>query len=160
MEIYRMKNIMILLIWVFIGGSVFAQEKLTDERRMEFEAQKVAFFTSELDLTPQEAAVFWPLYNQMRKKMEFVEMGMRKGYWEIQKAKGVKEEQYKEAVQKMLRNEKEVQEIKEAYYQNMMKVVPASKIWKLNEAERKFHRQLFNKLKRESCPQNNNKKSE
>ena len=125
-----MKNIILIVLLLWSGVGVWAQDKLTDEKRKEFDAQKVAFFTQELDLSPAEAAVFWPLYNEMQKKNREIEADMRKSFHEVRNAKGLKE-----------------------YYQKMIQVVPASKIWKLSDAERKFHRQLFDKLRRESCSQ-------
>lgn len=53
-----------------VGFSLFAQSgKLSEDKRKEFEAQKVAFFTQEMELTPEEATKFWPLYNEMQQKM-------------------------------------------------------------------------------------------
>lgn len=142
--------VIILLFSVVYGG--FAQGKLSDEKRKEFDAQKVAFFTQELDLSPAEAARFWPIYNEMQKKNRVVEDNMRKGFREVKDAKGLKETDYKEAIGKMLAYEGQMQEIKEEYYQKMLTVLPASKIWKLSDAERRFHRQLFEKLRREGSP--------
>lgn len=147
-----MKNIIWIVLLLWSGVSAFAQDKLTDEKRKEFDAQKVAFFTQELDLSPAEAAVFWPLYNEMQKKNREIEASMRKGFHEVKEAKGLKEADYKEAIGKMLEYEIQLQEVKKEYYQKMLQVVPASKIWKLSDAERKFHRQLFDKLRRESWP--------
>ena len=67
-----MKGLLVVYILIFIGFEVFGQGKLTDEKRKEFDAQRVAFFTQELDLSPAEAAVFWPLYNEMQKKKKVV----------------------------------------------------------------------------------------
>lgn len=146
--IKRIIGIGVLLLLV---GGVFAQGKLTDAKWKEFEAQKVAFFTKELDLTPEEAAIFWPLYNEMQKKTELIEQGIRKNYREIKEAQNVTEKQYMEAVLKMLGEDERIQKVKKEYYQKMLEVLPASKIWKLNEAERKFRHQLFEKLRKESC---------
>ena len=146
-----MKNIIIVIGLLLVGVSTFAQGKLTDEKRKEFEAQKVAFFTQQLDLSPDEAAVFWPLYNEMQKKMRTLEEGLRKQRGEMCVKKGVKQEEYKKAIEKMLATEKEMQVIKEAYYQKMLTKIPASKIRRLDEAEHKFHSQLCDKLRRESC---------
>lgn len=146
-----MKKIGFILVLVLAVHGVFAQGKLTDEKRKEFEAQKVAFFTRELDLSPSEAALFWPLYNEMQKKNHEIEGNIRKEARAIREAKGLKENNYKEAIEKMLDNEARMQAIKKEYYQKMLAVIPASKIWKLGEAERKFHRQLFEKLRRESA---------
>ena len=148
-----MKNIILIVLLLWSGVGVWAQDKLTDEKRKEFDAQKVAFFTQELDLSPAEAAVFWPLYNEMQKKNREIEADMRKSFHEVRNAKGLKETDYKEAIGKMLGYEARLHEVKKEYYQKMIQVVPASKIWKLSDAERKYHRQLFDKLRRESCSQ-------
>lgn len=89
----------------------------------------------------------------MQKKNREIEADMRKSFHEVRNAKGLKEADYKEAIGKMLGYEARLHEVKKEYYQKMIQVVPASKIWKLSDAERKFHRQLFDKLRRESCSQ-------
>lgn len=146
-----MRNLFVVF-FILLYGVGFAQDKLSDDKRKEFEAQKVAFFTQELDLSPTEAAKFWPLYNEMRKKMRDVEGDMRKKSREIRDSKGMSEEAYKQAIVDMLNREQKMQELKKEYYQKMLQVMPASKLWKLDEAERKFHRQLFERLKREPAP--------
>ena len=65
-----MKKAGLIILMVGLSLSLFAQSgKLSDEKRKEFEAQKIAFFTQEMELTPEEAVVFWPLYNEMQQKM-------------------------------------------------------------------------------------------
>lgn len=147
-----MKYIGMVFLFVLITGGIYAQGKLTDEKRKEFEAQKVAFFTQELDLTPSEAATFWPVYNEMRKKMEQIEGNMRQRNQTIREAKGLKEANYREAVNQSLIENQNIATIKETYTRKLLEIMPASKVWKLDIAERKFHRQLFDKLRRESCP--------
>ena len=143
-----MKKLLVILL-IFVQGVGFAQERLSEEKRKEFESQKIAFFTKELDLSPEEAVKFWPLYNEMGKKMREAEGEMRKKARDMRDAKNVSEEVYKQAIMDMLASEQKVQSIKKEYYQKMLQVIPASKLWKLGEAERKFHRQLFERLKNE-----------
>lgn len=143
-------KIILFLLGILLNISVFAQEgKLSEEKRKEFEAQKVAFFTQQLDLTPPEAAVFWPLYNEMQKKIRELEGEMRKRSHVIRETKNLKEEDYKEAVAKMLADGQKAANLKKEYYVRIMQVIPASKVWKLDDAERKFHRQLFDRLRNE-----------
>lgn len=144
-----MKKILVILL-MMIHCVGFAQEKLSEEKRKEFDSQKIAFFTQELDLSPVEATKFWPLYNEMRKKIREVESSMRKKALEIKESKDVKEDVYKQAVMEVLSREQKMQDIKKEYFVKMLDVIPASKLWKLDEAERKFHRQLFARLKKES----------
>lgn len=64
-----MMKYLLIIIGLLSGTTLWAQNnKLSEEKRDEFEAQKAAFFTQALDLTPQEAVSFWPLYNEMFKK--------------------------------------------------------------------------------------------
>ncbi len=145
-----MKNILLLLI-LCKGFAGYAQDgKLSEEKRKEFEAQKVAFFTQQLDLTPEEAAAFWPLYNEMRKKIGDIEVSIRKNVIETKDdAKGLREEDYRKKVNELLVAEQNMINVKKDYYARIMKILPASKVYKLDWTERKFHRQLFEKLKKE-----------
>lgn len=136
------------MLWAFDG---IAQEKLSEEKRKEFEAQKVAFFTQKLELTPQEAAVFWPLYNELHSKMHAVESGLLTSARKIRETKNMTEAGYKKAIQERLQAEQKMTDLKKEYTGKMLEVIPAAKVWKLEEAERKFHRQLFERLKRETC---------
>lgn len=147
-----MRILFAICLLTLLGNEVLGQGKLTEEKRKEFEAQKIAFFTKELDLSPVEAAIFWPLYNEMQKKKAQIEERMRKGFNAMNAIPNLTEEQYAEAIGKRLAAEEELQEVKEEYYKKMLAELPASKIWKLGGAEHKFRRQLFNKLCRESPP--------
>ena len=74
-----MMKYLLIIIGLLSGTTLWAQNnKLSEEKRDEFEAQKAAFFTQALDLTPQEAVSFWPLYNEMFKKIREKDMEMRK----------------------------------------------------------------------------------
>ena len=57
-----MKRLFILLL-ACLTLSLNAQEK-KENRKEQIESQKIAFFTAELELTPEEAQLFWPVYNQ------------------------------------------------------------------------------------------------
>mgnify|MGYP003531372575 FL=1 len=54
--------ISILIVFPMAGQS----QKKQDEKpfREKVEATKVAYFTKKLNLTPEEAQVFWPVYNK------------------------------------------------------------------------------------------------
>lgn len=145
-----MRNLLFVLLFFLWTVSGFAQTgRLTDEKRKEFEAQKVAFFTQELELSPEEAAVFWPLYNEMQRKYREIEEAIKTEYKRVRAEKSMKESDYKASINFILVHEQKMRDIKKEYYGKLMQVVPASKIWRLGGAERKFHRQLFDKLRRE-----------
>ena len=147
-----MKYIFIIGILLGLGCSVTAQKKMTNEKWREFEAQKVAFITQVLDLSPEEAAVFWPLYNEMQKKIKAIDIEKYNDFKTMKEAEKLKEEDYKNAVKKGLENDSKIQSIKKEYYEKILNVIPPSKVWKISDAERKFQRHLFERLRREPFP--------
>ncbi len=56
-----MKLFLPTLIILFFGLSAVAQQTPQPQR---LEALKIAYITRKLDLTPEEAQRFWPIYNQ------------------------------------------------------------------------------------------------
>lgn len=146
-----MKMKILILVAVVWGSSVslFAQGKLSEEKRQEFEAQKVAYFTQALELTPEEAAVFWPLYNEMTKKIREQDAKLRESQCETHKVKKLTEEQERQRVMDLLKYEQKMLDIKKEYYQKLLNAVPARKVARLDRTERKFHKQLLQRMCKE-----------
>jgi len=67
-----MKKFYLLLVLVSITTFVKAQDEAvnTKKKQQGIEALKVAFISRELDLTPDEAQKFWPVYNQYAKDLK------------------------------------------------------------------------------------------
>ena len=64
-----MKKISVIILMVGFGFSLFAQSgKVSEDKRKEFEAQKGAFFTQEMDLTPEEAQNIYILDEKVKLK--------------------------------------------------------------------------------------------
>jgi len=65
-----MKKIYLIIAFACIAGFARAQEEIPSEKQQQnIEALKVAFISKELDLTPEEAQKFWPVYNQYSKEL-------------------------------------------------------------------------------------------
>lgn len=67
-----MKKFYLLLVLMSLTAFVKAQdEALNAEKKQQgIDALKVAFISRELDLTPDEAQKFWPIYNQYAKDLK------------------------------------------------------------------------------------------
>src|SRR4051812_21621428 len=65
-------KLIIATMYLFCYTTTFAQPRgeRNQERREDIEAQKVAFITQKLNLTPEEAQKFWPVYNQYQDKIQ------------------------------------------------------------------------------------------
>lgn len=150
-----MKKIGLVILMMGIGLSLFAQSgKLSEEKRKEFEAQKVAFFTQEMELTPEEATKFWPLYNEMQQKMrvendKIRDLTCRKS----KEAPEVTEQQALKNLQAILEAEQAMRDIKKEYIDKLTKALSAKKVWMMIEAEQKFHHQLWKKMGKGPSPE-------
>jgi hypothetical protein len=67
-----MKKFYLLLLLVSVTAFVKAQDEAvnTEKKQQGIDALKVAFISRELDLTPDEAQKFWPIYNQYAKDLK------------------------------------------------------------------------------------------
>lgn len=70
-----MKKLYMILSFVCFAAVASAQEAepdLSEKKQQDIEALKVAFISKELELTPDEAQKFWPVFNQYSKEMKEV----------------------------------------------------------------------------------------
>lgn len=68
-----MKKLYLILAIVFTSLAAAAQQpepQLEGKKQQDIEALKVAFISKELELTPDEAQKFWPVYNEYSKELK------------------------------------------------------------------------------------------
>lgn len=69
----EMKKLYMILLLGCFTVAVKAQDAepdLSDKKQQDIQALKVAFISKELELTPDEAQKFWPVYNQYEKEVD------------------------------------------------------------------------------------------
>lgn len=144
-----------LLLAALAGSNapaILAQEDelppLSDERIKEIKAQKSAYITSKLGLTPEESQKFWPIYNEMDDKQEVIRKEMRdlhKG----QKRDGqeMTEAEASQLLDKALANRQKELDLEKTYAEQFKKSIGAVKTVKLKKAERDFHREVLKKFR-------------
>ena len=67
-----MKNL--ILFFLLIGFGTYASAQNSNDRRNEIESYKIAYLTTKMDLSPEEARIFWPIY----KNWQSEQMSIRK----------------------------------------------------------------------------------
>ena len=137
-----MKSLICTILMVSVL-STLAQAQVDPERR---EARLAAFraevFTRVLNLTPEEAQGFWPVYNEYADKREQAQQELRPGKQLDQMSDAEVEDQIKRHFEM---KQREIELEREAY-QKLRKVLPLRKIAKLPMAEREFRESLVKKL--------------
>ncbi len=108
------------------------------------EAMRVSFITSEMQLTPDEAAVFWPIYNEYRDKMRTI----RQSGVELDKpVMDLSEDEARAFIEQRLNKEEDLLKLKREYYLRLREVVSARKLILLERAERKFKERLLREMR-------------
>lgn len=152
-----MKRWFLVLMLVLMSPVVLSAQNSNNnserERRediwKEIESWKVAFFTHELCLTPDEAVNFWPLYNEMTQKLMNLDWQRRHLRHSIfEKESQCKEVDYIEILHKIMDLDKKRLETKHEYYNRIVKVLPVSKLLKLDDVEERFRQKLFDYLRK------------
>lgn len=114
------------------------------------EATKVAYFTERLELTPEEAQVFWPIYNKWWKdKMDAhhkVHTTM-KAIVDLDKKGGYTDPQMKKLINEHAQSLSLESQVFEIYLEEFYKVLPVSKVAKIFAAESGFREILMNMWK-------------
>ena len=111
-------------------------------------AEKIAFLTLEVGLTPEEAQVFWPVYNQVEKEKDEAMFNVIKTHKEMSKAVEEKkgEKEVAALLDKYLEAQRKANEIEDSIAAKYKAVLPVDKVVKLYVAEEKFRRQQIRKL--------------
>ena len=113
-------------------------------------SDKIAFLSSEMGLTPNEAEKFWPIYNQAEKEKESTMGEVMKAYMELERAVDAKksDKELTSLMEKYLKAQKTSNEVDSKYVEKYKKVIPSEKIAKLFVAEEKFRRNQIMRLHR------------
>lgn len=140
-----MKNLYLLI--VFITLSLFcslpvshAQQVHDNEIKDRIRAAEIAYLSQKLDLTPDEAQKFWPLYNQYTREVEVLIAERRKHNKAVQ-------QDHQPTETDELGYERRMLDIKTHYSQEFQKVLPAAKADNVFRSEREFRNQLIRTMK-------------
>lgn len=145
-----MKKLLILFATVLMGTAQFAQaqEDLDPDKRERLEALKVAYLTKELDLSPQEAQQFWPLYNEMEAKMKAIRKQRRDNRLDTKaNHENLSDQELSAAVDRELAFEQQELDLKIQYNERFKKILPIKKVAKLHAAEHGFRKELLHRAK-------------
>lgn len=133
-----------------LSMAAFAQEDdmpLPEDRMQEIKSQKVAFLTQRMDLTPEEAQKFWPIYNAYDKEIEACRKEMRDGRKALKKDDEVTEAEASAAIDRELSGRQRELDIRKKYAAEFKKAIGAIKTLRLAKAERDFNKELLGRIR-------------
>ena len=130
---------------LFISFNFYAQGEKMKEKREQIKTMKIAFLTSELDLSVTEAEKFWPVYNAFEEKeFELKHLKMRSFIKRLRDGKEkLNEKEASVLLSQIENNEEEVFLLRKKFIGNLKVILPASKIIRLKKSEEDFNRKLL-----------------
>ena len=134
------------ILLLFVSFNFYAQGESMKEKKEQIKALKVAFFTTELDLTTNEAERFWPIYNTFDYKQFELRHQKMKTYMRRMNDGSLDKITEKEAntfLAQIEDTEEELFLLRKKFMQNVRTILPAVKIVKLKKAEEDFNRKLL-----------------
>lgn len=144
------KNFVILVLMMFVLANVHAQGRKGGMPGMieRMKVEKISFLATQLELTPAEAQVFWPVYNEFeRKRLSFE---MRKHELEFKtngKLNTFEEAELKKMNEEFIVTFSEEAQLMQEYNKKFLEVLPVQKVIKLYQAERKFRSKMLQEFR-------------
>jgi len=140
-----------LSLLILTSTNVFAQfrgdnARNQPDRRQKIETYKIGFITEKLNLTPQEAQKFWPVYNEYQAKKQDIQKSMAWKYKDYRLSKEATEKQATELIDSSLIEMQANLNLARDYYGKLKAILPPQKIVLLFNAERQFRRELLQRL--------------
>lgn len=136
-------RILAILIVILSPSVFFAQGKAEKVEQL-----KIAYFTKELNLTTQEAEKFWPVYNEMEKKIKTLRKERRKTFKELEdNGDSLSVEVVKKHTNSIFDSEIAEVNTKKEYYAKIGGIIGFKKATKVYKVEREFKRELLIRLK-------------
>jgi hypothetical protein len=142
----KINNILVAFVLLISVNSFGQGGRLLKEKKEQIKAMKVAYITSELSLTPEEAAKFWPLYNAFEDKQHEIRAQKLKGYLDRiddESFDNVSEKEAATLLAQMESTEDELHQAKKKFIASLKGVISPLKILKLKKAEEGFNRKLL-----------------
>ena len=129
------------LLWAMDGCN---QQRLSPE---EFRAKQKAFIIEKAGLNKEEAAKFFPVYFELQEKKKAVN---DKAWGLLRKGKDDKttEAQYAEILKGVYDARSASDKLERDYYEKFKKILSNKKIYMVQKAEMRFHRELLKSANR------------
>ena len=136
-----MKKWISIAILLFLGANLLSAQDVPGRQRLK--AQRVAFITERIDLTPEEAEKFWPLFNQFENDKKDIQ----KKYKNPKRIANMTDEEIEKQLLDSIAKDQELLDLKKSYFSKFKKVISVRKIAMLQVAEKEFRRSIVDKLK-------------
>ncbi|RAJ28611.1 hypothetical protein [Pedobacter cryoconitis] len=140
----------ILAIAFILSLPFLAAAQRGEGRSKEIEAYKNTYLKEKLELTPEEAKIFWPIYNSMQSEQGELRQERRKNMISFRKSTEIENLSDTE-VESLINNELNFKQkdlnIDRKYYNKLKSSLPIKTVGKYYRAEQTFKRELLSRYR-------------
>jgi len=151
-----MKNLKLLLTVLavlFSGQSAMCQEEIEPDAMERLTAQKIAFITDRLQLTPAEAEKFWPVYNEYQGRRNGIAAERRQATREFMEKQSVMtDSEVEKAVDRFVYLHQQEGNLLGEYHARFKAILPVRKVMRLYQAENQYKTFLLRQLRNRGEP--------
>ncbi|HRY97571.1 MAG TPA: hypothetical protein P5550_00800 [Bacteroidales bacterium] len=141
--------VFLALLSLILGAAIAQPGPGYGRNREKIEAQKIAYITQQLALTPAEAQKFWPVYNEFDAKRDKIMQSNRERHRKLRDMEmgDLTEEAAARMADEELIEAQQLLDLRKEYHSRFKSVLPASKVLKLYRAEEEFKKVLIERLR-------------
>lgn len=148
---------MLALLVLGTSATVFSQDGKTDtkaNRKEMLEAEKVALITKELELTPEQAKVFWPVHNAYEAELKTIRKDARRPKMNAEQFAAMTDEDAQKMVADEFTKKERGLAVQKQYYQEKFpEVISVKQTAKLYHMEGQWKKMLLKKMREQRRPE-------
>ena len=139
-----MKKILTFAL-IIIGFTAIAQNKNQQDAKSKLEAARIALISDRLELTPEQAQQFWPIYNEYAEHRRTIQQDFRDARKGID-MDNLTEEQGQAMVRARMQGKQKQLDLETRYSERLMKVINTRQLMSLKKAEDDFRGMIIRRL--------------
>lgn len=127
--------------------------KAQENRKEEIESFRIAFFTRQLNLSPDEAKKFWPVYNEMQTEIQKIQKERRMRHRDLRdNSANLSDAELEKSINDEMNSRQRELDIERKYHEKFKAILPMKKVAIYYRAQEGFKRELLRKLQDQRRP--------
>lgn len=140
-------------IYLFLFGTMVTHVHSQDQETIQsvndkIEARKIALITQRLELTPEQAAKFWPIYQELSQKQRALRSDFQQQRRNFD-PKTASEEEMKKMIDLGLKVKERQLNLEREYSERMRQVITNRQMVNLRRAEEEFRQRLLERIQKQ-----------
>lgn len=153
-KIKHMKKLMTLVPFLFLSILALAQRPQGQSYDKEkLEAARIAYITNRIDLSPEQAEKFWPIYNKFQEERNQI-LEQLSGINRSSMAQDLSDTKAKELIERKLKLQQQALDLEKNFYEDIIKVIQPVQALKMGNVNRDFTRQVYHMQQNRGKPKN------